>query len=118
MKIVKEQHIFGIEVEEKEVNEEIIFSNKIIASKITPLEHQKEIDAIVLKIDKHIIEANINKIKDIILKNPGDISVFIDYQQFLLAIPYKIKQNSETINSLRELSLLQEVEKGKLNAIN
>lgn len=102
-----------LEVEEKEVGEDIIYTHKIIASKILPIEIQKDIDAIILKLDNALIESRLNKIKDIICNNPGDLKVFIDYQQFLLAIPYKIKQNSEVINSLRELTLIQEVEKDK-----
>ena len=96
-----------LEIDEKEVNEETIRVPKIIASFIYPLESTKNLKEVHLRLTN---KDDMNAIKKVVGVKSGDVKVFIDYENFLLETSYQIPQTTDTINELKSLCLIKEIE--------
>jgi DNA polymerase-3 subunit alpha len=79
---------------------------KILASAFRPLEEMAKIKELRLKLScKEDLEEILKTLKYEI----GNIPIFIEYENFLLETSFRISQNIDVLNKLRELCLIKEI---------
>lgn len=96
-----------LEIEEKEINEEVIRVPKIIASFVYPLESTKKLKEVHLKVTHR---DSLKEIEKLVAIRSGEVKVFIDYENFLLETSYQIPQTTDLLNQLKSLCLIKEIE--------
>ena len=100
-----------VEIEETELSEEDEASlptrtAKVLAQTFKPLEEMAKIRELRLKLT---CKENIEEISKVLKYNNGNIPIFIEYEDFLLETSFRISQNIDILNRLRELCLIKEI---------
>lgn len=98
-----------VEVEESESENEDelpVKTAKILASGIRPLEEMCKIRELRLKLN---CKENLEQIVGILKYESGNIPILIEYSDFLLETSFRISQNIDILNQLRELCLIKEI---------
>jgi DNA polymerase-3 subunit alpha len=98
-----------VEVEESESENEDelpVKTAKILASGIRPLEEMCKIRELRLKLN---CKENLEQIASILKYESGNIPILIEYSDFLLETSFRISQNIDILNQLRELCLIKEI---------
>lgn len=101
-----------LEIEESDSVEEDELSlptrtAKILAQAFRPLKEMSKIKELRLKLTG---KEEIEKIAKILKFNTGNIPIFIEYENFLLETSFRISQNIDILNSLKELCLIKEIQ--------
>jgi DNA polymerase-3 subunit alpha len=101
-----------IEIEEMESSEDDENSlpnksAKILAQVIKPLEAMANIKEIRLRLN---CKEKLEEITKTLKYQVGNIPIFIEYDNFLLETSFRISQNIDVLNQLRELCLIKEIE--------
>lgn len=97
-----------LEIDEKEINDEVVRTPKIIASFMFPLENVKQLSEIHLRLTSR---DDFEKIKSTLTGRRGDVNVYIDYEGFLIETNYQVPQSVDLISELKNLCLIKEVER-------
>jgi DNA polymerase-3 subunit alpha len=94
-----------LERQVREFNGEEIVRNKIILTKLKPMEHARKIEKIALCV---MDGDNLTQIKEVLDSNPGDVPVEIDYAFCRMKTPIKVDQ---TRNFLMDLEAMCNIKK-------
>lgn len=100
-----------VEIEETEISEEDENSlptrtAKVLAQVFKPLEEMAKIKELRLKLT---CREDLEDIAKTLKYQSGNIPIFIEYDNFLLETSYRISQNIDILNRLRELCLIKEI---------
>lgn len=101
-----------VEVEESEAEydpeagELPVKTAKILASAFRPLEEMTKIKELRLKLN---CREDLEEIVKTLRYEIGSIPIFIEYEDFLLETSFRISQNIDVLNKLRELCLIKEI---------
>lgn len=100
-----------VEVEETESSEEDENSlptktAKVLAQLLKPLEEMAKIKELRLKLT---CKEELEEISKTLKYAVGNIPIFIEYDNFLLETSFRISQNIDVLNKLRELCLIKEI---------
>jgi DNA polymerase III alpha subunit len=101
-----------VEVEETEMTDEEgddqlpTKTVKILGSVFKPLEEMAKIKELILKLT---CKEDLEEISKTIKYETGSIPIFIEYDDFLLETSYRISQNIDVLNKLRDLCLIKEI---------
>lgn len=100
-----------IEIEEMESSEDDentlpTKTAKILAQVIKPLEEMANIKEIRLRLN---CKEKLEEIAKTLKYQVGNIPIFIEYDNFLLETSFRISQNIDVLNQLRELCLIKEI---------
>lgn len=101
-----------VEIEESEAEydpeagELPVKTAKILASAFRPLEEMAKIKELRLKLN---CKEDLEEIVKTLRYQVGSIPIFIEYEDFLLETSFRISQNIDVLNKLRELCLIKEI---------
>lgn len=79
---------------------------KVLASVLKPLEEMARIKELILKLN---CKENLEEIKKTLKYEIGNIPIVLEYEDFILETPYRISQNVDVLNKLRDLCLIKEI---------
>lgn len=79
---------------------------KVLASVFKPLEEMAKIKELILKLT---CKEDLKEIAKTLKYAVGNIPIFIEYDTFLLETSFRISQNIDVLNKLRELCLIKEI---------
>lgn len=96
----KPVHIIGkLEIQSREIAGEEFITPKIILMKIGELEEGKRLEKVILFPKE---KDDFQKIRDIIVGNPGNIPVGIEFQNAILKTDYKILSDKQVLTELED----------------
>ena len=101
-----------VEVEETEMTDEEgddqlpTRTVKVLGSVFKPLEEMAKIKELILRLT---CKEDLEEISKTIKYETGSIPIFIEYGDFLLETSYRISQNIDVLNKLRDLCLIKEI---------
>jgi DNA polymerase-3 subunit alpha len=89
-----------LERQVREYNGEEIVRNKIILTKLKPMEHARKLEKIALCV---MDGDNLNQIKEVLDENPGDVPVEIEYAFSKMKTPIKVDQTKNFLMDLEAM---------------
>lgn len=100
-------HIVGkLEIQSREINGEEIITPKIILMKIGELEEGKKLQRVTLFPKEN---DDFQKIRDIIVTNPGTIPIQIEFQNAILKTDYKVLSDKQVLVELENSCLTRRI---------
>jgi len=103
----KPVHIIGkLETQSREINGEEVVTSKLILQKIDELEEGKPLEKIILFIQE---KDDFQKIRDIIVQNPGNTPIEIEFQNAVLNTEYKILSDKQVLAELENSCLTRRI---------
>ena len=103
----KPVEIFGeLEIQSRDINGEEVVTPKIKLYKIAPLEEGKKLEKVMLFIKQ---KDDFEKIRDIIVSNPGNMPIHIEYENAILKTGYQILPDKQVLADLENSCLTRRV---------